>query len=133
MDMQTRLMKTKDSKEAGFTLIEVLIAAVITVFGFLTMASFSGSLVSQNTSNERETMAVLIAEEKLESLRIDAFLADLTDADSDSDTVTREGGTFTRTWVIIEDSVLTADEITVSVAWDGPGDSQISLATLIKN
>jgi len=126
-------LRQKHSNEAGFTLIEVLVAGVVTLFGILALASFSGSLVNQNAYSERETMAVSLAEEKMEDLRGSAFIAYLTAADNDTDTVTTSAGTFTRTWTIVEDFASTSDKVTVWVDWDGKGNTEVSLATLINN
>ena len=55
----------KHANENGFTLIEALIATVLLVIGLLSYASFTGNLVVQNTKNDRKTMAVSYAQEKL--------------------------------------------------------------------
>lgn len=131
--MKSRQMKTKYSNESGFTLVEVLIAGAISVFGLLVMGSFSESIVSQNSASEYETLAASLAEEKLEDLRGNALVADLTEEDNSSDTVTTTAGTFTRTWTIEEDFASTADRITVLVDWAGKGDTQLSFDTLVNN
>ncbi|MCH7498720.1 MAG: prepilin-type N-terminal cleavage/methylation domain-containing protein, partial [Nitrospinae bacterium] len=54
-------MKSKINNASGFTLIELLIAALIITGGMVTMASFLGNLVNKNATNERKTMATVMA------------------------------------------------------------------------
>jgi type II secretory pathway pseudopilin PulG len=126
-------MRSRIDNSSGFTLIEVIFAAIIILFGLLTMASFLGSLMSKNSNNERKTIATAIAEEKIENLRGDALTVDITNANSGTDTVTTAAGTFTRTWTITEDFVGLADQVSILVDWDGAGNTQITMVTLINN
>lgn len=125
-------MKQRIDNSAGFTLIEVLIAAVVILFGLLAMASFLGNLVSKNASNERKTMATTLAQEKIEDLRVDAQRIDITG--TGNDTITTAAGTFTRTWSIT-DAVNPGDpdQVSVVVDWDGVGNSQVTIVTLISD
>ena len=126
-----KTMKSKFNNASGFTLIELLIAAMIITGGMLTMASFLGNLMNKNASNERKTMATVIAEEKIEDLRNDALKIDLNDANDGTDTITTQAGNFTRTWDV-DDSV-DPNQITVVVDWAGAGNSQLTLVTLVNN
>jgi len=127
-------MKQRIDNSSGFTLIEVLIAAVILLFGLLSMVSFLGNLVSKNSTNERKTMATLIAQDKIEDLRTDALKTDLTAANNGTDpTITTAAGPFTRSWTIVEDAVGLTDQITVTVDWDGVGNTQVTAVTLVNN
>jgi len=123
------MKQTINNNSSGFTLIEVLVASVILVFGLLAMASFLGNMISKNAANERKTTATVLAEEKIEDLRNDALKIDLTAADNSTDNI----GLYTRTWTIVEDFASLSDQITVLVAWDGPGNTQVTLTTLINN
>lgn len=124
-------MKTKINNQSGFTLIELLIAAMIITGGMVTMASFLGSLVSKNASNERKTMATVMVQQKIEQLRSDALQTDLTAANDGTDTITTDAGPFTRTWTI--DATNNPNVITVVVAWTGRGNTQVTMSTLINN
>ena len=126
-------MKQRIDNSSGFTLIEVLIASVILVFGLLAMVSFLGNLVNRNATNERKTMAVSIAEEKIEDLRNTALKTDIINTDSGTDTVNTAAGPFTRTWTITEDFVSLSDQIEVEVDWNGVGNTQVTIKTLINN
>ena len=126
-------MKQKTDNSSGFTLIEVLIAAVIITFGMLAMGTFLGSLVSKNSGNERKTMAMLIAQDKIEDLRTTALTGDLTTSTT-TETITNTGaGDFTMTTTIDDSS--NPNQITVLVDWDGPGQgaTQLTLTTLVND
>ncbi len=124
-------MKTKINNQSGFTLIELLIAAMIITGGMVTMASFLGSLVSKNSSNERKTMATVMVQQKIEDLRSDALRIDLTAANDGTDTITTDAGPFTRTWTI--NAASNPNVITVVVDWVGRGNSQVTMSTLVNN
>jgi prepilin-type N-terminal cleavage/methylation domain-containing protein len=129
-------MKQKIDNSSGFTLIEVLIAAVIITFGMLAMGTFLGSLVSKNSINERKTIATLLAQDKIEDLRRQALKTDLTSADnsvSPHETITTDAGPFNRSWTIAEDFAGLSDQITIVIDWEGPGNSDFTLTTLIND
>ena len=46
------------NNQNGFTLIEILIAAVIIASGLVAMGVFLGNYVSKNAQNEHRTMAL---------------------------------------------------------------------------
>lgn len=139
-------IKNKFSNESGFTLIEVLIAAVLLVFGLIGFGVFSGNLVQKNTLLERKTIAATAAQDKMEELKnqaqnailVTGITADLTDIESGTDSLNRDGGTggstiFTRTW-LLEDSATGVSEpikITVTVTWEGAGTTSYTVITLL--
>ena len=138
--MESKLMKTKYSGESGFTLIEVLVAAVILTLGMLGFGSFLGNLVSKNAMNERRSLATTLAQEKIEELKNTAILGTLTaalgsptiaDEVLDKDGNATAGGMFTRNWVI--NAATTPKQINVTVSWVGNGISSVTLATLISD
>ena len=127
----TKTMKTKIKNASGFTLIELLIAAMIITGGMVTMASFLGNLVNKNATNERKTMATVMAQQKIEDLRNDALKTDLTAANNGTDSITTDAGPFTRTWTI--NAASNPNVITVVVDWEGAGNSQYTMVTLVNN
>lgn len=138
--MESKLMKTKYSGESGFTLIEVLVAAVILTMGMMGFGSFLGNLVSKNAMNERRSLATTLAQEKIEELKNTAILGTLTaalgsptiaDEVLDKDGNATAGGMFTRNWVI--NAATTPKQINVTVSWVGNGISSVTLATLISD
>lgn len=115
----------------GFTLIEVLMAAVIISFGMLAMGTFLGNYMNKNTHNERVTMATTYAQEKVEELRTKALADDLTSGDGATETLSGSGGTYTRTSVV--DDASNPHTITVTVTWTDTGSGQVSLTTLVND
>jgi type IV pilus modification protein PilV len=139
----------------GFTLIEVLIASVVIASGLLAMGVFLGNYVNKNAQNEHRTMATVLAEEKIEELRtkalgptvvdttntVDHF--DLVAADSDATGRSLDangndigaagtaGEIYRLIWIV--DDTDNPHTITATVTWDGIGNSQVSLTTLVND
>ncbi len=129
-------MKQINNNQAGFTLIEVLIATVVIVFGLLAMGTFLGSQVNHNSKNERQTYATVLAQGKIEELRNTALVTGVSSTDNGTDTITTTAGPFTRTWTIDDVTHPLLDEITVTVDWDaamGTGNSEVTLTTQVIN
>ncbi len=117
------------SSEGGFTLIEMLIAVILIVFGLLSYGVFTGNLVVQNTKGERKTQAATYAQEMLEDLRNQA----LNTALSTGTGTDNLDGIYTRSWVITGSSG-NPTSIRVTVQWasnTGPGNLSISYKTLV--
>lgn len=136
---------------SGFTLVEVLIAAVIVSAGLIAYVMTSGNIMGQNAQSKKKTLAVTLAQDKMEAIRNIALTVSLGGADT-LDSPTESGGTwtantggevvdvegntgttdaiYTRTWTITEDATLTNFYTTsVTVLWDGT--QTITLDTLI--
>jgi prepilin-type N-terminal cleavage/methylation domain-containing protein len=136
---------------SGFSLVEVLIAALIIVAGLIAYVMTSGNVIGKNAQSKKESVAVTLAQDKMESIKNTALTVSLTDADAlasptesggvwtanatgevvdvDGNTGTTEA-IYTRTWTITEDATLTNFyTASVSVLWDG--NQTISLDTLI--
>jgi len=127
------------NNQAGFTLIEILMASVVIVFGLLAMGTFLGSQVNHNSKNERKTIALTLAQQKIEELRNTALIAGVSSANNGTDTLlasTTGAGDFTRTWTIDDVTNPNLDLVRVIVDWDagrGTGTSQIELTTQLSN
>jgi prepilin-type N-terminal cleavage/methylation domain-containing protein len=136
---------------SGFSLVEVLIAALIIVAGLIAYVMTSGNVIGKNAQSKKESVAVTLAQDKMESIKNTALTVSLTDADAlasptesggvwtanatgevvdvDGNTGTTEA-IYTRTWTITEDATLTNFyTASVSVLWDGT--QTITLDTLI--
>lgn len=137
--------------KSGFTLIEVLIAALIVVAGLIAYVVTSGNIMGQNAQSKKKTVAITLAQDKMEAIRNIALTISLGGADAldspiesggawtantggevvdvDGNTGTTEA-IYTRTWTITEDATLTNFHATsVTVLWDG--NKTITLDTLI--
>lgn len=55
--------------ERGFTLIEVLVAVVLVVFGLVMFATTSGSIMNRNKDSSDKGIAVTLAQDKIEDLK----------------------------------------------------------------
>ena len=146
----TQIMK-RLKNNFGFTLVEVLIAALIITAGLIAYIMTSGNVVGQNTQSKKESVATTLAQDKMESIRNTALTVSLTDADTlDSPTessgtwtattggevIDAEGDTgnadsiYTRTWTITTDATLTNFyTASVTVSWDTS--KTVTLDTLI--
>ena len=135
--MQSKLQNY--SNEKGFTLLEMLIATILLSFGLLAYASFSGNLVVQNTKDERKTLAITFAQEKLEDLKNDALDGALATsdtayatADDDYTDVPDAKNIFTRKWWIANGGAGNLSTLQVVVEWeDINGTQSVYFATLI--
>lgn len=103
-------MNFSQTKNLGFSLIEVLLAVAVMSFGLLALASLQNSLMRSSANSKAQSVALSLAKDKLEDLRAyrdtPAYQA-LTDGsdvpDSDSTTAgtqTFGGVAYERTWTI---------------------------------
>lgn len=146
------------NNQNGFTLIEVLIASVIIAMGLLAMSTFLGNYVQKNGQNKHRTMATVLAEEKIEELRTkalgkveildttativytgrDLVAADSSPADraidangNDLGVTGTSGEVYTLSWVV--DDTNNPHTVSATVTWDGIGNSQVALMTLVND
>ena len=61
-------MKKRLRNEKGFTLLEILVAVTLLVFGLLGMAGLTAALVRGNDFSSRVTTASTLAQDKMEDL-----------------------------------------------------------------
>jgi prepilin-type N-terminal cleavage/methylation domain-containing protein len=152
MDMN-QIMKLFQNN-SGMTLIEILIAVAIAAFGLLAYALLSGSIIEKNAESKKSTVAITLAQDKMEELKDLATRILLTDGDGldspvyDSSTnswtpttggeiINAEGNTggssafYTRTWTIsIVGSATYFSDVAVTVTWDNGKESK-SIESLI--
>ena len=77
-------MKNRNS-EAGFTLVEALVAIVILVFGLIAVTNLLVVAASSNSVANQATAAATIAAQRLELLKAQPFTSLTTGGDLDSD------------------------------------------------
>jgi len=105
---------------AGFSLLEVLIAVLVIAVGLLSLAQLHGSLLQDSGVSKARTVALYLAQEKIEDLRSfetlrsaagkQAFddIADDTGGDIAADSSTSDGNTlysatdYSRTWTVAD-------------------------------
>jgi type IV pilus modification protein PilV len=135
--------------QKGIGLIEVLITTVVVAVGLLAVASLQGTFVSSSGESKTRSEALVLAEQKLESLRNNvtndgyntALVANTDPGVPVADLLNPIAGTnasFTRNWTITDVAPFTTDapnrkKISVQVGWDGNGDGDSTDADEIVN
>lgn len=114
----------KINSNAGFTLIEIMMAATIFSFAVLGLAIGTVSVIQTNQNSHLQTSAINLAQAKLEELRAmtnTAFsgLSCPSFATSGcSDSPVASGMTFTRSWQITANAPVTGvNQIVVQINW----------------
>jgi len=115
----------KINNNAGFTLIEIMMAATIFSFAVLGLAIGTVSVIQTNQTSHLQTSAINLAQAKFEELRTmtstafsglsSALPLDTTDC---KDTPVASGTTFTRSWQITANAPVTGvNQIVVQINW----------------
>ena len=129
METHRKLAKhISGDNQAGFTIIEVLMAVIILSLGLLAYGVTSGTLVTKNTRSTQESIAITLAQDQLEELKA-SFL---TNGLSNNQWVNEEGeeGTdhtvFNRVWTVNLAPVAEFPcecyfDLNVTVAWNNGG------------
>jgi type IV pilus assembly protein PilV len=122
--------------QAGFTLLEVLIAISILTVGLLGVAQMQIMGIKGNYFSGNTTAALTLAEEKMEDLLGKSYTdAELTsgnnpDANNPIDETGQPGGTYSRMWTVTDDTpIIGTKTVTVSVSWDNLS-HQVSLSCI---
>lgn len=119
-------------KEAGFTLIEVMMSAVVLAIGLLALAAMQGAAIKANYQAKKHTLAVALAENRIESYRNMAYDTLPSGTITESDLVSGDVGHFTRVTTIQNDTpVAGLKTITVSVSWNDAKLRTVTLKTII--
>jgi len=114
-------------RQAGFTLLELLVTMAVTVIGLLGLMAMHVATVKGNEATARSSAAVAVAQDTLEAHRsmsykalIDAYSVTDLPVDAALDTVVgRDGTTYTRRLLITEVPGLSRDvvKLRVEVGW----------------
>ena len=116
----TRLLIRKVKDTRGFTLLEVMITAVILAIGLLGLAGLQIVAIKGNSFGQQMTVASTLAQNQLEMLRESAGALS-----NGNDTVTDQNGiTYTRTWTVTANAPQASmDTVNMTVSWTGPNGS----------
>lgn len=125
-------------KIQGIGLVEVLVATVVIALGLMSVASMQGNFMSNSADNKARSVALALAEQKIEEFKDNINIADFNAHAAGTESDTPNGGaganaTYTRTWVItdagdpddLDDPV--RKKIAVNVAWGDATDEQVNL------
>lgn len=130
------LASLKNRSEDGFTFNEVLLAMNVIVIGILGYSAGTGNLIRWNSASRDYTVAVNLAQDKLEQIKAQKNWTDVnncpTGGDVDIAASGEPGGPYNRCWTIA-DSPLGSElkEITVTVSWHGRESREVTLTTLV--
>lgn len=126
--------KRRSSRQAGFTLLEALIALLVMAFGMLALAGMQLSLSRSADIAKQRTEAMRLAQEQMETLRSYASLTAWNALAGGTNTAATNT-TYTRTWAFGGAITDTMRPVTVTVAWadrTSAADNQtITLASVI--
>ncbi len=119
----------KAKKEAGFTLLEVLIALVILSFGLLSMGSLTASVIRTNSFSNDYTAATALAQDQLEKLFNTTF-GGLTNGNDIVNADGNAGSKFNRSWTIGPGTATKTIQVDISWTNDYGNTVTISISTI---
>lgn len=120
----------------GYTFNEVLLAMSLIVIGVLGYSVGTGNLIRWNSASRDYTVAVNLAQDKLEQIKAQKNWTDVNNCPTAGDVEIaasgEPGGQYNRCWVIA-DSPLGSElkEITVTVSWRAQESREVTLTTLV--
>lgn len=116
----------RPTNDRGFTLVEVIMASCILVVGIGIISSVITGIISKNFQNQRQTQAVIIAQNKIEELIIAGYDSpDLTAGQYENDmnpinALGDSNGVFYQSWIIEDVRPIPKSKlITSRVQWEG--------------
>jgi Tfp pilus assembly protein PilV len=128
-------MRIRQCQE-GFTFNEILVSLNIIVVAILGYALGTVGVIRAGSTNNNFTVAVNLAQDKMEQLKVHNPLSDINncpDAGDRAITATGAvGGIFNRCWTISASSLgTTLKQVTVTVSWEDHEARQIAITTLV--
>lgn len=128
--------RKKDKQQAGFTFNELLVAMNIVAVAVLGYSLSSGEVIRRQTVGDNSTVAIHLAQDKIEELqaRKNSPDGDLCPSGGDRGIAAKGSGAgiFDRCWKIAVSPLGTnLKQLDVTVSWRDHAEHQVSLSTLI--
>ena len=122
--------------QAGFSFNELLVAMNIVAVAVLGYSLSSGDVIRRQLTSDNSTVAINLAQDKIEELQARSILTDADLCPSGGDRgIAAKGsrpGIFDRCWKIAGSSLgSNLKQLDVTVAWRDHADHQVSLSTLV--
>jgi prepilin-type N-terminal cleavage/methylation domain-containing protein len=116
--------------ERGFTMIEVLVSLMLTAIAIMGILALYMVQTRASGFTRHSTEAAVLAQDKVEKLRTDAFIA-ATGSETNLNERGGAGGIFSRAWT----QTLGTDyaDLTVTVSWTEDGDARQFLLRARRN
>jgi prepilin-type N-terminal cleavage/methylation domain-containing protein len=114
-------IQPRQSKEAGFTLIEVLIGISIFAIGMLAVARMQYASVRNTTVGNLTSQATMLAHQKMEEIKTVAFADLASEVENNIDGQGNAGGIFNRTTTITTPAAPLGNhvrQVQVQVQWN---------------
>jgi prepilin-type N-terminal cleavage/methylation domain-containing protein len=127
-----KLSFARSRADAGYSLIEVLIAMAIFSIGILAVATMIQSTADNTTRGNVLTQATMLARDKIEELKRITDVATLVDGAEDNiDAAGSPGGIYRREWDISNGPTADSRKIVVTVSWTRENQTRsVALTTL---
>lgn len=119
-------MQTRHNSQKGFTIVELLIAALIISVGILAWAKAQDGGIKGSATSNGITTASELAMSQSEDLALESQRS--TKPDNDDDEVTARGFQFTRTWTVEDATIMTGVRVRlvdVRVNWNQYGPKEV--------
>ncbi len=121
-------------RHGGFTLIEVLISMTIFSIAILGLAIGAGSVMRANQTSYFSTIAISLAQDKLEELKANPATRTSCSTNCDNTVPTHDRVAFTRTWVVTDGSpVPGVSRVDVQVDWTDYMPHTVSISSAVLN
>jgi Tfp pilus assembly protein PilV len=126
----------RPSRQSGYTFNEILVAVAITGIVVLCYSASTITVIRGNHTSENYTVAVNLAQDKMEQLRAHAPLANENRCPAAGESaINAKGaaaGIFNRCWTITDATLGTnLKQIEVIVGWEDKGPHSVMLTTLV--
>ena len=116
-------MTNRKQPQAGFTMIEVMVAVLLTAIAVIGVVGLYRVQARSSGYSRLSTEAAVLAADKMETLRTVLTPAGGVETGVDARGKALAGGPFKRTWVVTQ-PIATQWKLEVSVEWDDDGSTR---------